>query len=161
MYVLKLVKLIYLSDRLSMERYGLPITYDDLVSMRHGPVPSRTLNLINGDESERWDRWIAGRENHQVCLAKHDFDREDLDELSEAVMEIIDEIWDEFGSMNQWELRDYTHEHCPEWEDPQGSSRPIREEKIFTAFGWSDEQAREAQEAIEEQRYMDRFFSKR
>ena len=35
--VLKLVKLTYLCDRMSMERYAAPVTYDSYFSMDHGP----------------------------------------------------------------------------------------------------------------------------
>ena len=157
--IIKLSKLIYLSDRISMERHGAPITYDRLVSMDHGPVPSRTLNLINGYESSEWDRWMTGRENHQVSAVRMDFSRQDLDELSDADMEIITDIWNEFGSMDQWELSQYTHEHCPEWRNPHGSSLPIHERRIFLAFGWSRENAIRAQRAIQEQRGLDRLFS--
>jgi uncharacterized phage-associated protein len=43
--VLKLTKLLYLADREALARYGEPITYDLPVSMEHGPVLSRALNL--------------------------------------------------------------------------------------------------------------------
>lgn len=161
MNVLKLVKLIYLSDRLSMERYAAPITYDRLVSMDHGPVPSRTLNLINGFESGQWDRWLTGRENHRVAVTSMDFNRRDLDELSDADMEIIGEVWEEFGGMDQWELSEYTHNHCPEWRNPHGSSLPIHERQIFRSFGWSREEAIQAQQSIQEQRKLDHIFSSR
>jgi Protein of unknown function (DUF4065) len=39
-HVLKLTKLVYLSDREFMDRYDIPITGDKLVSMDHGPVNS-------------------------------------------------------------------------------------------------------------------------
>ena len=155
--ILKLVKLIYLSDRKSMERYRAPITYDNLVSMDHGPVPSRTLNLINGYQSDTWDRWMTGRAHHHVST-RSDFCRQDLDELSDADMEIIEEIWNEFGRMNQWTLSRYTHDHCPEWRDPRGSSFPIQEREIFLAFGWNHEEANQAHQSIEEQRGLDRTF---
>ncbi len=46
--ILKLVKLLYLADRESLQKHGNPISFDRLVSMDHGPVLSRTLNLICG-----------------------------------------------------------------------------------------------------------------
>ena len=156
--VLKLVKLIYLSDRQSMERYGAPITYDRLVSMDHGPVPSRTLNLINGYESDEWDQWMASRENHRVSVKRGNFDRRDLDELSDADMEIISEVWEAFGAMDQWALSEYTHQHCKEWKNPHGSSLPIHERQIFLALGWNREDAIAAQRAITDQRGLDRTF---
>ena len=156
--VLKLVKLIYLSDRLSMEWYGVPITFDRLVSMDHGPVPSRTLNLINGHDSDAWDKWMTSRANHKVSVRKRHFGREDLDELSEADMEIISEVWKRFGAMSQWNLSDYTHRNCAEWKNPDGSSLPIHERQIFLALGWKREDAVAAQRTIEEQRNLDQVF---
>lgn len=156
---LKLVNLIYLTDRLSMERYGEPITYDRLVSTDHGPAPWRTLGFVNGHDSEAWDRWLAGCENHQVSLARTGFEREDLDQLSDADMEIIDKAWEKFGGMGQWEISQYMREYCPEWEDPNGSLLPMQEEKIFQALGWDVEKARQAQEEIESQRHLDTLFS--
>lgn len=48
--LLKLIKLMYLSDRESMRRHGYPISFDNFVSMEHGPVLSRTLNLISNNK---------------------------------------------------------------------------------------------------------------
>ena len=46
MSYMKLIKLLYLADRISLNRRGRPITTDRYVSMDRGPVLSRTLNLI-------------------------------------------------------------------------------------------------------------------
>ena len=54
-----------------------------------------------------------------------DFTDEDLDELSAADLKIVDETWNQFGGLNEWDLRLYTHKHCPEWQHPGGSSIPI------------------------------------
>jgi hypothetical protein len=40
--VIKLIKLMYLAERLSLQRYGEPLTGDRLVSMPDGPVLSMT-----------------------------------------------------------------------------------------------------------------------
>ncbi|MGA9893403.1 MAG: type II toxin-antitoxin system antitoxin SocA domain-containing protein, partial [Xanthobacteraceae bacterium] len=51
--VLKVAKLLYLADREFMAAYDLPMLFDELVSMPHGPVTSNTLNYINGMEEQR------------------------------------------------------------------------------------------------------------
>ena len=158
--IVKLVKLIYLSDRKCMELYGRLITYDRLVSMDFGPVPSETYNLMKGSTQQAWLCWIKGRENHDVIVRDMNFTREDLDDLSEADMSVIDQIWDEFGHFDHWQLSRYTHDNCPEWEDPKGSSSPILEREIFESFGWSRKDARAAERAIHEQRHLDRQFRK-
>ncbi|MCY4156190.1 MAG: hypothetical protein OXF66_01955 [Gammaproteobacteria bacterium] len=64
-----------------------PISFDYMVSMEHGPVLSRTLDLINGFVKDRngdqWDAWISGREAHNVALKKS-ASRDCLDHLSDA-----------------------------------------------------------------------------
>ncbi|MCX6925812.1 MAG: Panacea domain-containing protein, partial [Verrucomicrobia bacterium] len=47
MNIMKLVKLMYLLDRLSLDRRGVPVAGGDYLSMRNGPVTSELLDLIN------------------------------------------------------------------------------------------------------------------
>src|SRR5688500_6404126 len=69
--VIKLVKLMYLAERLSLFRYGEPITGDKLVSMPNGPVLSRTYDHINGalpSVEGGWETWITDRAGHVLGL---------------------------------------------------------------------------------------------
>ena len=159
---LKLIKLMYLADREAMKEYGFPITGDQVVAMPHGPVLSMTLNLINGDvESldDGWEAWVHDRENHEVQARERDQEHQALDELSAADLDILKKIWKTFGRMSKWQIRDYTHKHCPEWEDPQGSSYPISYQRIFQAFGRSEDEAAALAESIKEQQQIDRVFA--
>ena len=159
---LKLIKLMYLADRESMAECGFPITGDQVVAMPHGPVLSMTLNFINGDvESgeDGWEAWISDREDHEVAVRDRPHGREVLDELSVSDVDIMKKVWKRFGKMTKWEIRDYSHQHCPEWEDPQGSSRPIPYQRIFEALGRSPEEAVKLSEHIEEQHQIDRVFN--
>ena len=45
---LKVIKLLYLADRLSLTERGKPLNFDEYFSMPHGPVTSASLNGING-----------------------------------------------------------------------------------------------------------------
>jgi uncharacterized phage-associated protein len=158
---LKLMKLMYLSDRESMSRYGMPISGDNVVAMPHGPVLSMTLNLTNGDVESApggWESLISDKANHELSL-KHPVSVDELDELSAADFAVLDAVWNEFGAMGKWEIRDYTHEHCPEWKDPHGSSFPIPFERIFRALGKSDVEARELGARVESERSLARIFA--
>lgn len=154
--VLKLVKLIYLADREFLTRHGMPITYDRLVSMPHGPVNSQTYNCLNGcaPESDGWEEWVADRSAHMVALAKADGD-DALDELSRAELDALRAVWVRFGDMRGWQLRDWTHEHCAEWRDPQGSSLPIAFADVLRAVGRNEEEARDLAARIDEHRRID------
>ena len=162
--ILKLVKLLYLADRESMGRHGEPISYDHLVSMDHGPVLSRTLNLINGagvlPDAEAWQLWITDRDNHDVSISNgQEVNREALDHLSNADIAVLEHTWNQFGHLDQWQLRDYTHAHLAEWQNPHGSSMPISERHVFVALGKSEEEADELAREIREQREISRNIS--
>ncbi len=135
-HVLKLTKLIYLSDRAFMRQYDVPITGDKLVSMDHGPVNSLIYNYINGTaESPEWDAFMADRAQHMVAISENGITEEVLDELSDAEVRVLEEVWREFGHMDRFEIRDWTHKNCPEWDDPHGSSTPIKYAHVFKFLG--------------------------
>jgi uncharacterized phage-associated protein len=159
--VLKAIKLVYLSDRASVRKFGFPILDETRVSMPRGPVNSSTYSHVNGDvvdlEGSGWTEFLEDRAQHQIG-AKRAFSQDELDELSEADIQCLEEVWAEFGHMNQWELVAFTHDrnNVPEWEDPNGSSVEIPLERMMTLLGIpnADEQAK----IVEEHRHIDRVF---
>ncbi len=162
--IVKLMKLLYLADRKSLEWFGMPISGDRMVSMPHGPVLSRTYDLMSGSSQSGdggWDCWVADRAAHAVSLKDCDNRAApDFPDLSDADLEILDSIQAEFGHMGKWEIRDYTHDRCAEWRDPQGSSRPIFYKDVFLALGRSSEEASAAQQEIESYNSMDQLFAR-
>ena len=158
---LKLMKLLYLAERKSICLYGTSMSGDKLVSMPHGPVLSMTLDLMGGNTKSQvndWEHLISDKENHELSLTQS-ISIDDLDELSAADLEILDDIWSEFGSMDRWQIREYTHQHCKEWRDPKGSSYPISYKKLFQVEGRSDCDANAMAGDIEEQDYIDDLFA--
>lgn len=160
MSYLKLMKLLYLADRESMDRYGESMSADVHYSMPHGPVLSETLNLITGQKSSPiWRDMIYPCENYEVALTHPDFVPGDLEELSEADVEILDEVWKRFGHMTRFDLVQYTHQHLPEWVDPNGSSRPIDPRATFAALGYARDQADALAKNIFERKALGRVLS--
>lgn len=161
MSVLKAIKLVYLSDRLSIKKFGFPILDETRVSMPHGPVNSSTYSHVNGEHHDSagsgWSEFLEAKANHQIG-AKRLFQEHELDELSEADIACLKEVWATYGHMNQWQLRDWTHDRAnvPEWEDPNGSSSPIPLERIMTLLGIAnaDEQAA----VVEDHQHLDAVF---
>lgn len=147
--LLRLMKLMYLAERSSYQQYGEPIIGDALVSMPNGPVLSGTLELIDFGSQKSpdggWDALIAERNDRYMALKSTDLikSEDDLRELSESDLEILRSIWSQFGKWSALKLRDYTHnpENCPEWEDPDGSSIPIKLEKLFEVLGFPKEES--------------------
>ena len=134
MSYLKLIKLLYLADREGLLRWGRPITTDRFVSMERGPVLSRLLDLVSdGDDPGApciWAKHIGAPANFEVEL-KSEAGR---DELSDAEVGLLDEIFHEHGKKSRWELVDLTHK-LPEWKDPQGGAIPITARDILKAGG--------------------------
>lgn len=133
--VLKLAKLLYLAERESMNRFDEPMFFDRLVSMDHGPVTSISLNQMNGlTQSTEWNEFIAGRSGYDI-EAVDGLAEGALNELSRADIGVLESLWQKFGPMTQYQLRDWTHQNCPEWENPHGSSEPIPHDRVFKFLG--------------------------
>lgn len=156
--VLKLIKLIYLADRENMQICGYPILNDRLVSMPHGPVNSITYNYVNGDVEDlaEWEKYITPRLAYSVGATRV-FVRDELDELSESELATLEKVWDRFGLFTKWQLRDWTHENCPEWEDPHGGADPIPHERVlrFLQVANADELA----DDVREDRHIEELFA--
>ena len=136
--ILRATKLVYLADRLSMDRREHPITGDNFVSMPFGPVNTFTYNYMNGTAPVRQEEWAAfmgPRDEHDLPLAPG-IDLSKLDDLSRSDLAILEETWDLFSEIdNQFELAEWTHRFCPEWRNPHGSSIPIEFATVFKKIG--------------------------
>ena len=91
--VMKLAKLCYLLDRLSLDQRGIPVVGCDYLSMRNGPVTSELLDLINagrleGEADTRWEQSISDRLNHEIKLEQ----KPARQHLSDAELELITAI---------------------------------------------------------------------
>ncbi len=151
MNVMKLVKLVYLLDRLSIDRRGIPVCGGDYLSMRNGPVTSELLDLITDGRlyqvpDRRWEQCVGARADHQVTLLK----APGREELSDSEVKLLDEVWAEHGGKNQWELVDWCHAQCREWTPVSAGQAPISIEQIGAALGkdaaaqaWLTREARE------------------
>ena len=159
MNVMKLVKLLYLLDRLSLDRRGTPVIGDDYLSMCNGPVTSEVLDLLNEgrlyrEPNRRWEQCISDRENHEVALLK----MPEREEVSDTEVKLLDEIWASHEHQSQWQLVDWCHEHCKEWTSVSSGKARISVEQIAEALGKdSNEIARVSREARELNRLNELF----
>ena len=157
--VLKLVKLLYLTDRQALVRWSRPLTFDTYVSLPQGPMLSATLDKINESVapggSSYWHTIISERSDHSVQLLRSEPPAHG--ELSPAEEGLLDQIWKEFGHVSRRELHDYM---CglPEWQDPEGSRRPIYVRDILMSEGFSVDTALEIERTLEtESDFAQRF----
>lgn len=157
MHYLKLIKLMYLIDRESLVRWGWTMTGDSIVSMKHGLVLSNTLDLITEETFGRsyWKDFISGPVGHYEVELLRDTES---DELSEAEIVLIDEMYRRFGYENRWRLRDYTHT-LPEFKEAEGSSIPVDYAEVMHGAQLGNEQIEEALGELHGEAALERLVS--
>lgn len=151
---MKLIKLLYLADRMAIVGWGRPITFDWYFSLPHGPVLSFTLDKINAEPDPAsptyWHKYISERRGNEVVLIREG----ESDQLSPAEEELLDRVFVDLGGKTQWELRDLCHK-LPEWQDPQGSNIPIRVRDILASEGFDETEIREIEDVLEAESFAD------
>jgi uncharacterized phage-associated protein len=143
----KLCKLVFLSDKLHIVRFGRPITGDQLRAMDYGPVPSNVYDLLKGvlakgeDHEQEHVRTLAGHLSVDRRYANPRFQvARQVDYgyfLSPVELNALDEVVAAHGRKSFDELYTLTHEmpaYKKAWEDPARSSRnPLMSfEDLFT-----------------------------
>jgi hypothetical protein len=148
MHYLKLIKLMYLIDREALVRWGWSMTGDRYVSMEHGQVLSGTYDLIRDEHfgDSYWKRYISPPlGEYEVRLVAEP----EASELSEAELTLIEEVYNKFGRLNRWRLRDYTH-RLPEYRQTNGPSLDVDYASVLKGAQKSDEEIRDILEDLEE-----------
>jgi uncharacterized phage-associated protein len=136
---IKLIKLMYIAEREALLRLGHLISYDRLVSMDHGPVLSRVLDLIKGNaHGDYWGRHVSRFLPWWVHLTSDP----STDQLSVAEEKILLDVYRRYGHLNWRKLIDISH-GLPEWRNPQGSSVPIDPREVLISQKVSAEEADE------------------
>ena len=129
----KICKLLFLADKFHLVQYGRVITGDKYCALPKGPIPSRTLNLLNAvlAESIRDQQAEALK---QILTIDHNYlyprFRADIvvdpDQLSASDYTALDKVISEYGQMGFEALRLITHEtfaYRKAWsERPEGSN---------------------------------------
>ncbi len=156
MHHLGLIKLLYMSDRLSLAKFGSPVTGDRYVSMPFGPVLSGVYDLIKYREISNypealkiWSKYISRRNNYKVQL----LDDPGNDEY------IISQVYADKGSFDRFDLVDITHKQFPEWKDPHGSSNPINVTDILRVVGKTEKQVEVIQRNMERENFLDSILN--
>ena len=131
-----IVKLMYLADKYHLMNYGRTITEDDFIALTHGPVGSKTMDVLE------YDPYILGelsgfaqemftniKDFEYIPGDKSDFKKMEM--LSESDIEALEFSIKNFGKMDKWSVVDYTHT-LPEWKkfEKQFHENLIKKESI-------------------------------
>lgn len=128
MNYLKLIKLLYLSDREAIKQNGLPITFDDYCAMKLGPVLSKTYDWIKGNIKPEFGAFwnSAIRTSGNTVLSSKEVG---VQHLSQAETDVLDSVFTQYGKFSPFDLVDITHA-LPEYKEPPTNTSvplPIRE----------------------------------
>lgn len=103
------LKLLYLADKLHLERYGCLIFGDQYAALQYGPVPSNTYDILKSvlDGSESSSEVAPfSIERHSVNLTRE----ADLDVFSRSDIQCLDEAIEKYGHLSFGELRNLVHD---------------------------------------------------
>ncbi len=134
-YHTKLLKLLYIIDELSIERYGYPITWLDYKVWKLGPVSPVIYDDIKfeGNEYSEFIIPVADERGKRVIPRKG---FEDLD-FSDAELKLIDEVLSVYGKKNSEELVAFTHKENGLWKkivDSKGGEDVLFDEVNVTPY---------------------------
>src|ERR1700730_721904 len=131
---LKLIKLLYLTERESLAKRGRPIFYDEFYSLKDGPICSNALDCLNGQsDKDVWSAYVRKEGSKDMLLVA-----ECDDEISRSDRDILQSVWEQFGWMNTNQVRQWTHLHCPEYTEVASGRLPIDYTQIARALQLDD-----------------------
>ena len=113
---MKAIKLIWLSDRAHLRRYGRPILSDKYYAIKLGPILSKTKNFseAKGLLSEEVK---AYRDIYIEPIGQYEFkslDAPDMNVFSQSDIETMEKIFSMFGHYDKYRLSNLSHKF-PEW----------------------------------------------
>jgi uncharacterized phage-associated protein len=155
MNYMKLIKLLYLTDRGAFLSWGRPVSGDRYFSMKLGPMLSKVHDLITEeacpDEQSIWSQHISAPSNFEVELKADPGN----DELSKAEEKLIDEIYGTYGGYKPFDLVDLLHKTLPEWKEIKDGRVPLEYREIFKAGGVTPEDIEEIESELDSLRLVE------
>ena len=129
-----IVKSLFLADRSHLNKYGRPVTFDNYVAMKDGPVPSCAYDLLKDDpEAVRrgnihipWDRSPAPHISHRAFVFDIPTDRVSVDALSPSDIEELRAALTVIKSLGFQQVRRLTHEdqaYIEAWDEEGDAKR--------------------------------------
>lgn len=103
---LKLMKLLWLSDRIHLNKFGRMILRDNYYALPNGPVPSKTMDVSKSNVEG-----LIEPLRYEVLAIDSSFESK---YFSKSDLEIMEYVWEKYGGYDQFELRDLSH-NFPEW----------------------------------------------
>lgn len=113
---MKAIKLIWLSDRLHLRKFGRSITGDEYYALPNGPIPSATRdilensNFIEDTATDYASEYVSEVDKYTYkALAKGNYKV-----FSQSDIDVLETIFNSFGSLDHFDLSNLSHVF-PEW----------------------------------------------
>lgn len=155
---LRILKLLYIADRTSIQRTGSPILGSRFVAMKHGPLHSEVLDLISGSHPSEpvWSRFFSN-EGRNIVLSEEP----SVGKLSAHDVAILNEVVDKHFEENDWSIVDETHSFA-EWKSAypdasENTARTISLDNLIVAVGRGGD-AESIKAGIADSEFYDRYF---
>lgn len=122
---MKAIKLVYFADRYHLRKYGRPISNDEYVAMKFGPVNSGVKDIAEfsdfaGEEEREYASAFIKKEGSHYFKSIQVSNRK---VFSESDIEALEFAWKTFGGLDQFELAELTHNY-PEWKKHEEKLKP-------------------------------------
>ena len=159
MKYIRLLKLLYLSDRKAFTELGRSITNDHYCSMKYGQVSSNAYDLVKGTAKQTenvWSRFISLPINkHYISLTKNP---SKINALSESEIDIICSVAMEQIDTDDFDLADITK--GPEYVNVSDNRKAIHTpvERILDALDYTTSQIEIIKESLAEEAEIRTFF---
>lgn len=140
----KLLKILYFINRQSLNEKGSSIIDDNYVNMPNGIVLSNTYDLIRNKLKDResqmyWNTFFLVQNMYDLVLRTEILPE---GELSRYEKKVINDNIEKYRDYSYSDLIALHHDKnvCPEWENPEGSSKPLSKYDILRALGFSEKE---------------------
>jgi uncharacterized phage-associated protein len=108
----KACKLLYFADKEHLLRYGRPITGDRYYRLKHGPIPTKGLNMLRGVSTPAnaalLTYWLS-LEDESIKLKR----RPDLKVFSKSDLRVLEEVCGKYGRYSASYLSRLSHREAP------------------------------------------------
>ena len=106
---LKLQKLLYYAQGISLGMYGRPLFEEKIEAWQHGPVVKEIYGYFS----------VFGRKNIEMNMDEEKEKIINKIENNKAVSEVLNLTYDNFAIYTAWQLRQMTHEDDTPWDITQ------------------------------------------
>jgi len=132
---LRLLTLLYIADRESLQSRARPITGDSVIALNHGPVPEAADAMIAGehDAAPLWARYVERVGRRDVRLV----DDPGIGELTRYEIAKLTEVAERYADADDWAVAEYG-QTFPEWighKPEKGGRNVIPVEDLLEATG--------------------------